>query len=477
MRTSTRTASPPTRSPASSDSMRGRSSGWMYPIRAWPISSRRVHPRVRSHDSLISSTRVSRSAMASRSIDMSRNRRIDAVSCTLLNRPSGRSSPTTTRRGYARALLNEAQPGGGDARLRQGEIHHELRAVRGEDVFAHQHRVSVGVRGGAFAPQHGRSDGHLEERGIARVGQRRADRLHRATEGLLDELVEAHALHVGPRQVLAELLGTPHRDPSERLTVGEVEPPHLEHRVDTEQLAHARRRGHEPEVEDASLRLHTGLRQLRLDRAEPPQGLAQRIDGGEPAEALAGIDQALVAQQLQRLSDRDATGLVRCGQLCLGRQGAAGRELTRLHSPSELVGDRPVADLAHLSYTCMQRTTTQGVPTMSTGATASATTPIELVQEVYARLPERVALGRDRLGRGLTLAEKILVNHLRDASQELERARSYNDFDPDRVAMQDATAQMALLQFMTAGLDRVAVPSTVHCDHLIQAKAGADIDL
>ena len=114
---------------------------------------------------------------------------------------------------------------------------------------------------------------------------------------------------------------------------------------------------------------------------------------------------------------------------------------------------------------------------MPTDATVSASTPIELVQEVYARLPERVALGRDRLGRGLTLAEKVLVNHLRDASQGIERGRTYNDFDPDRVAMQDATAQMALLQFMTAGLPRVAVPSTVHCDHLIQAKAGADIDL
>ena len=82
------------------------------------------------------------------------------------------------------------------------------------------------------------------------------------------------------------------------------------------------------------------------------------------------------------------------------------------------------------------------------------------------------------LGRPLTLAEKILVNHLRDPEgQELERGRSYADFHPDRVAMQDATAQMALLQFMTAGLDEAAVPSTVHCDHLIQAKAGADIDL
>jgi aconitate hydratase len=111
----------------------------------------------------------------------------------------------------------------------------------------------------------------------------------------------------------------------------------------------------------------------------------------------------------------------------------------------------------------------------STGS--SATTPIELVEEIYARLPERIARGRERLGRGLTLAEKILVNHLRDASQDIDRARTYNDFDPDRVAMQDATAQMALLQFMTAGLPQVAVPSTVHCDHLILAKAGAALDL
>src|SRR5256885_9439063 len=108
----------------------------------------------------------------------------------------------------------------------------------------------------------------------------------------------------------------------------------------------------------------------------------------------------------------------------------------------------------------------------------TAGTPISLVEQVYERLDERVSLGRPRLGRPLTLAEKVLVNHLRDAhSQELERGRSYADFDPDRVAMQDATAQMALLQFMTAGLPSVAVPSTVHCDHLIQAKVAANIDL
>jgi aconitate hydratase len=110
--------------------------------------------------------------------------------------------------------------------------------------------------------------------------------------------------------------------------------------------------------------------------------------------------------------------------------------------------------------------------------TASAGTPIELVNGVYASLEANVALGRKRLGRNLTLTEKILINHLSDPkNQEMERGRSYADFAPDRVAMQDATAQMALLQFMTAGLPTTAAPSTVHCDHLISAKVGARIDM
>src|SRR5437588_513179 len=108
----------------------------------------------------------------------------------------------------------------------------------------------------------------------------------------------------------------------------------------------------------------------------------------------------------------------------------------------------------------------------------TSSTPIELVRGVYDRLAERVALGRRHLGRPLTFTEKVLLNHLRSPGDAgLDRGVSYTDFDPDRVAMQDATAQMALLQFMTAGLDEAAVPATVHCDHLILAKAGADLDL
>ncbi|MDZ7677879.1 MAG: aconitate hydratase [Acidimicrobiales bacterium] len=108
----------------------------------------------------------------------------------------------------------------------------------------------------------------------------------------------------------------------------------------------------------------------------------------------------------------------------------------------------------------------------------AANTPIELIERVYSTLDERLATGRRRLGRPLTLAEKVLVNHLDDPETGgLDRGVSYTDLRPDRVAMQDATAQMALLQFMTAGLPEVQVPSTVHCDHLIQAKEDGKVDL
>ncbi|MDH4075526.1 MAG: aconitate hydratase [Acidimicrobiia bacterium] len=103
--------------------------------------------------------------------------------------------------------------------------------------------------------------------------------------------------------------------------------------------------------------------------------------------------------------------------------------------------------------------------------------PIELIESVYATLDERVGGLRSRLGRPLTLAEKILGNHLDSPEAEVERGRSYVDFRPDRVAMQDATAQMAWLQFTTAGLPAVQVPTTTHCDHLIQARDDGKKDL
>ncbi|MGB2144014.1 MAG: aconitate hydratase [Flavobacteriaceae bacterium] len=104
---------------------------------------------------------------------------------------------------------------------------------------------------------------------------------------------------------------------------------------------------------------------------------------------------------------------------------------------------------------------------------------INVIKEVYRQMPGRIEKARQLVGRPLTLSEKILYSHLWDdtAAKAYERGKDYVDFAPDRIACQDATAQMALLQFMQAGKKQVAVPTTVHCDHLIQAKVGATKDL
>jgi aconitate hydratase len=104
---------------------------------------------------------------------------------------------------------------------------------------------------------------------------------------------------------------------------------------------------------------------------------------------------------------------------------------------------------------------------------------LDMIKKVYEKYPERIEAARNIVGKPLTLSEKILYAHLWNGNAHVafERGKSYVDFAPDRVAMQDATAQMALLQFMQAGKKRVAVPSTVHADHLIQAKVGASKDL
>jgi aconitate hydratase len=104
---------------------------------------------------------------------------------------------------------------------------------------------------------------------------------------------------------------------------------------------------------------------------------------------------------------------------------------------------------------------------------------LDMIKRVYQKYPERIEAARKAVGKPLTLSEKILYAHLwvGNSSEALERGKSYVDFAPDRVAMQDATAQMALLQFMQAGKKQVAVPSTVHADHLIQARVGASKDL
>ena len=104
---------------------------------------------------------------------------------------------------------------------------------------------------------------------------------------------------------------------------------------------------------------------------------------------------------------------------------------------------------------------------------------IEMIKSVYSKIKDRVNKARELTGKPLTASEKILYSHLWDGNPEkvFSRGKDYVDFAPDRIACQDATAQMALLQFMQAGKSKVAVPTTVHCDHLIQAKSGATQDL
>ena len=246
----------------------------------------------------------------------------------------------------------------------------------------------------------------------------------------------------------------------------------------TKHPADAGRRRDEAEVEDAALGSHPLLGQLRLDRAQPSERLAERVDRGEPAEALPRVHQPLVAQQLERLADRDPAGLVRCGQLRL-RRGGSARPRTRRPPPVVAARRRSLGSgsRALVLYLYASHDDARG-PDMTNGATASASTPIELVQEVYARLPERVAVGRDRLGRGLTLAEKILVEPpaRREpgprAGPQLQRLRPRPRGHAGR-HRSDGPAAVHDRRPRT----QVAVPSTVHCDHLIQAKAGADIDL
>ena len=104
---------------------------------------------------------------------------------------------------------------------------------------------------------------------------------------------------------------------------------------------------------------------------------------------------------------------------------------------------------------------------------------IDIIKKVYNQMQYRIDNAREVVGHPLTLSEKILYNHLwnSDITKAFVRGEDYVDFAPDRIACQDATAQMALLQFMQAGKKKVAVPTTVHCDHLIQARLGATKDL
>ena len=234
-------------------------------------------------------------------------RRPRAATCSVAD---GRRA---SRRGGARWARCSARPAAGRRRTRCGGPGRRARtaapAARRESEVMRSQRST------------GDPAGTSRSAASASVDQRRADRLHRPAQGLRRA---ARRRAPAPRP-----LGTGARrdprgttpSPGEGLAVGQVEAAHLEHRRARRAPAGPWRRRDEPEVEDAPLRPHPGRRQLGLDRAEPPERLAQRIDGREPAEALPGVDEALVPQQLQRLADRDPARLVGCrtARTSLGR--------------------------------------------------------------------------------------------------------------------------------------------------------------
>ena len=201
---------------------------------------------------------------------------------------------------------------------------------------------------------------------------------------------------------------------------------------------------------------------VKVDMAVLVSGLDFLMD---PAAMDAGLDR-MEAMDSLNVSHRR---IVRSSnvQYC-GRAGLQQDPPTPLaHCPSSYSTGFTFATNCHCAA---PETTCQGM---------SQIFDLDMIKAVYSRFPSRVAAARKAVGKPLTLTEKILYAHLwdGDARNAFGRGENYVDFTPDRVAMQDATAQMALLQFSTTGRPKVAVPSTVHCDHLIQARIGAKQDL
>ncbi|MEZ5178352.1 MAG: cellulase family glycosylhydrolase [Acidimicrobiales bacterium] len=252
-----------------------------------------------------------------------------------------------------RRRFEQPQAAGGDRRLGARELHGELGAVGREHVVPDEHGRAGHVGGDAPAHEHGRPDRHAEQLGVERAGGVGPDGLGGPAEAHRQEVVEGLLLHLAEAELAAETLGAPHRDAGEGLAVGQVDPAHGEDLVDAQDGPHLGRRGHEGEVGDAPFRAQALGLQLGLDGGQPGEGLADGGLGHEPAEPLPRVDEALGAELLERLADRHPGGAVRCRQLGLGREQAAGGVLARPQAPSQVDGDLLVPDGAHLSHSCM----------------------------------------------------------------------------------------------------------------------------
>ena len=312
-----------------------------------------------------------------------------------------------------------------------GQVDHELGAVGGEHVLADAAPVARPTDAVMRSQRStGEPTGHPEQLGVVGASPRRRRCVCTAPPSSTSEqLVERRALDVGPGELGAELLGAPHRDEGERLAVGQVQPPDLAAPCRAPSTsAHARRGG----ARSAKSR----MRRSRVARPRPaswpsmvprrPRRLAQRVGGHEPAETLAGVDEALVAQHLERPADRDPAGLVVVRQLGLAGQQPPGAELARLDAGGAARRRSPGSGSWRtcliLVYIALVDASDPHAPDVHRPRTdrseeppwpSTANTPIELDRRrSTAACAERVALGRERLGRPLTFAEKVLVNHL-----------------------------------------------------------------
>ena len=273
----------------------------------------------------------------------------------------------------------------------------------GNTYSAEQHRAARRVGGDPLAHQHRRAHRDLQQLGVAGAGGIGADGLGGARRRSTGEQVVERGCCTWAR-----LSSAPRSSGHHTVTRAKGSPSARLSRRTSSALStpstgpHARRRADEREVEDPALGPPALGLQLVLDGGQPPQRLAHRLAGHEPAEPLPGVDEALGPQGLQGLADGHPGGAVRSRQLGLGRQQPPRGELAPVHPPPEVVGDVAVADRAHLSHSCMlsvvgasSRPPNRTPRRRGDPMAVTATTPIELVEAVYARLAERVATGRE----------------------------------------------------------------------------------
>ncbi len=211
---------------------------------------------------------------------------------------------------------------------------------------------TVAGEGHPLDDQHRALGGHTERLGIRRAGQGRTDGLRGPTEGDRQQLLERCPLDRCLRQFGAEVLPAPHRDPGERTTIGKIHAPDFQ-RPGPQHGLHVWGRVDELEVGHSTLRRAARPGELSFDRVEGVQGLTNRVGGHEPAETLPGVDEALAAKDLQRLSNGHSTSVVRRAEGRLRRKNFAWSEFASSESGSDLFGDLLIANRPHLYYGCI----------------------------------------------------------------------------------------------------------------------------